>query len=161
MVPRIEVISPKFLVGMRVRMSFADNKTGQLFGRFMPRRREIVGCMTDDIFCLQKYPENFDFQNFDPTAEFEKWAAVEVAEGDAVPYEMETFVIPGGMYAVFDHRGGPAAAERTFGYIFGTWLPASGYSIDNRPHFEIIGEKYGDGGPDSEEEVWIPIKSDE
>ena len=34
----------------------------------------------------------------------------------------------------------------------------SKYSIDNRPHFEIIGEKYKNNDPNSEEEIWIPIK---
>jgi AraC family transcriptional regulator len=30
--------------------------------------------------------------------------------------------------------------------------------LDNRPHFEILGEKYKQGSPDSEEEIWIPVK---
>lgn len=161
MVPRIEVMSPKLLVGMRIRMSFADNRTGQLFGSFMPRRKEIASSVTNDIFCLQNYGDDFDFQHLDPTAEFEKWAVVEVADMDSVPAGMETLKLPGGVYAVFDHRGGPATAQQTFRYIFDTWLPASGYAIDNRPHFEILGEKYKGGGPDSEEEVCIPIKSNE
>lgn len=45
-----------------------------------------------------------------------------------------------------------------FQYIFGTWLPASGYYLDNRPHFEILGHKYKNNDPDSEEEIWIPVK---
>ncbi|MGK2861531.1 MAG: GyrI-like domain-containing protein [Chitinophagaceae bacterium] len=45
-----------------------------------------------------------------------------------------------------------------FSYIFNTWLPPSGYDLDNRPHFEILGEKYKNDDPLSEEEIWIPIK---
>ncbi|MFM9945765.1 MAG: GyrI-like domain-containing protein, partial [Bacteroidia bacterium] len=42
--------------------------------------------------------------------------------------------------------------------IYGTWIPNSEYNLDNRPHFEILGEKYKNNHPDSEEEIWIPIK---
>jgi AraC family transcriptional regulator len=34
----------------------------------------------------------------------------------------------------------------------------SAYDLDNRPHFEILGEKYKNESPDSEEELWIPVK---
>jgi AraC family transcriptional regulator len=29
--------------------------------------------------------------------------------------------------------------------------------LDNRPHFEILGEKYKQGSTDAEEEIWIPV----
>ena len=48
--------------------------------------------------------------------------------------------------------------SKTFQYIFGTWMPDSGYKWDNRPQFEILGEKYKNNDPSSEEEIWIPIK---
>lgn len=32
------------------------------------------------------------------------------------------------------------------------------YEIDFRPHFEILGEKYKNNDPGSEEEVWIPVR---
>ncbi|MDP5096829.1 MAG: GyrI-like domain-containing protein [Flavobacterium sp.] len=37
-------------------------------------------------------------------------------------------------------------------------MPNSEYQLDNRPHFEILGAKYKNNAPDSEEEIWIPIK---
>jgi AraC family transcriptional regulator len=30
--------------------------------------------------------------------------------------------------------------------------------LDNKPHFEIMGDQYKNEDPDSEEELWIPIK---
>jgi AraC family transcriptional regulator len=30
--------------------------------------------------------------------------------------------------------------------------------LDQRPHVEVMGEKYKNNDPDSEEEIWIPIK---
>jgi AraC family transcriptional regulator len=71
---------------------------------------------------------------------------------------MEPLALPGGLYAVFLYHGAASQADQTFQYIFGTWIPNSGYSLDNRPHFEILGKKYKNEDPDSEEEIWIPIK---
>ncbi|MBN2009772.1 hypothetical protein JW960_10555 [candidate division KSB1 bacterium] len=39
--PRFETLSEKCLIGQRVKMSFTDNKTFQLWRGFMPRRKEI------------------------------------------------------------------------------------------------------------------------
>ena len=71
---------------------------------------------------------------------------------------METFTLIGGLYVVFLYQGIASAGAKTFQYILGTWLPNSEYTLDNRPHFEILGEKYKNEDPSSEEEIWIPIK---
>jgi AraC family transcriptional regulator len=75
-----------------------------------------------------------------------------------VPDGMETLTAPGGLYAVFLYQGPANAAPETYQYIFGTWLPTSDYALDNRPHFAVMGEKYKNNDPSSEEELWIPIK---
>lgn len=123
----------------------------------MPRRKEIGNAIGTDLYSAQQYPEGF-FAHFNPMAEFDKWAAVEVSDFDTIPNGMEALVIPGGLYAVFIHIGGPATAETTFTYIMRDWLPKSGYQLDTRAHFEILGNKYKNDDPNSEEEVWIPIK---
>lgn len=82
----------------------------------------------------------------------------EVSNLSIIPEGMEPFVLKGGLYAVFNYKGNQQQAAAAFQYIFGTWLPASHYTVDNRPHFEILGDKYKNGDPDSEEEIWIPIK---
>jgi len=38
-------------------------------------------------------------------------------------------------------------------YIFSDWLPKSDYELDEKPHFEILGEKYKNDDPNSEEEI--------
>lgn len=62
------------------------------------------------------------------------------------------------MYAVFFYRGNGNNAEETFRYILDTWLTKSEYMLDNRPHFEVLGEKYKKNDSTSEEEIWIPVK---
>ena len=138
-------------------MSFADNKTASLWSSFMPRRKEIKNNIGTELYSVQVYAPLF-FDQFDPKAEFAKWATVEVTDYDKVPNGMEPFILPGGLYAVFLYHGSSGAAAGVFQYIFSIRLPQSGYILDNRPHFEILGEKYKNDDPDSEEEIWIPVK---
>lgn len=158
MTPTIQNITSKKLIGKHCAMSFAENKTFQLWSSFMPRRKEIKNTVDNtNMYSLQFYGTGF-FTNFNPQVQFEKWAAIEVSNFDFVPDELETLVIPGGQYAVFNYKGSHNNGHDVFSYILGEWLPASGYELDNRPHFEILGPKYKNGDPDSEEQIWIPIK---
>lgn len=156
--PRIETLSETKLVGKRIKMSMSDNKTVQLWQSFMPLRKTIKDSLTSDLFSMQVYDPSFDFRDFDPEAFFDKWAAVEVAGFDNVPDAMETYILEAGLYAVFLYKGAASGGPQIFRYIFETWLHASVYDPDSRPHFEILGEKYKNNDPESEEEIWIPIK---
>jgi AraC family transcriptional regulator len=158
MVPRIETLSSKKLVGKRMTMTFSMDKTFDLWRSFMPLRKVIHNVVNTDLYSLQIYPTGF-FDRIDPTVTFEKWAAVEVADFYIVPGDLMTLNLPGGLYAIFPYKGLPTEAAGTFQFIIGTWIPNSGYLLDNRPHFEILGEKYKTDDPDSEEEIWIPIQS--
>jgi AraC family transcriptional regulator len=138
-------------------MSLVDNKTFELWRSFMPHRKSIRKALSSNLISLQTYDPVY-FEQFDPRRPFTKWAAVEVDDFDHIPEGMETFTLPGGQYAVFHHRGPASAGGATFQYIFKTWLPYSEYVLDNRAHFEVLGEKYKNNEPDSEEEVWIPVR---
>jgi AraC family transcriptional regulator len=156
---RLVTLKEKKLVGMRLTMSLANNKTGDLWKGFMPRRREISNSISVDLVSMQVYNLTY-FSEFDPANEFEKWAAMEVSDFDHVPEHMQTFTLVGGLYAVFDYKGS-STDNSILQYIFGNWLPNSDYVLDNRPHFELLGEKYKNSDPASEEEIWIPIKRKE
>ena len=71
--------------------------------------------------------------------------------------ELNTLLLESGLYAVFDYKGSSSDTS-IYEYIFFNWLPNSKYKVDNRPHFEILGNKYKNNDPNSEEEIWIPIK---
>jgi len=159
--PTIRQLTRKKIIGMRIKSSVANDKTVELWRGFMPRRNEIQQKVSSDFFSMQVYPPNFNFQNLDVTTEFEKRAGVEVHNFDEVPVDMETFVIDEGLYAVFNYKGNSNQAASFFQYIFTRWLPSSGYDLDNRVHFEILGEKYKNNDSESEEEVWIPIRTKE
>jgi AraC family transcriptional regulator len=131
MSPRIEIVQSKKLIGKRMTLSYADYKIGQLWGSFMPDRKHITNPLTNELIALTLYTADH-FTNFELTNEFEKWACVEV--------------------------GSSAEIAAFYRSIFEEWLPNSNYTLDQRPHVEVMGEKYKNNEPDSEEEIWIPIK---
>jgi len=154
---RIESTREKKLVGIRMKMSLTKNMTRELWHSFMVRKSGIRNTVGSDLYSMQVYDPLY-FTGFDPTAEFEKWAAIEVTDFDSIPEKMESFTLPEGLYAVFVHKGAASAGPVTFQFIFGTWLPGSEYDLDDRPHFELLGDNYRNDDPDSEEEIWIPVK---
>jgi AraC family transcriptional regulator len=156
MMPRIEKLDDKKLIGRRLTMSLANNKTGELWKSFMPRRNDILNKRTTDMISMQVYKPTH-FSDFKPTNEFEKWASIEVTNFDNIPNDMETYNLTGGLYAVFDYKG-LSTDNSIFEYIFGTWLPSSEYDLDDRPHFEVIGDNYKNNDLTSEEEIWIPVR---
>jgi len=158
MEPRIELLAEKKLVGKRLNMTLSNDRTFELWHSFMPHRKEIKNNVSTDLFCLQVYNKNLDFKEFNPQTEFEKWAAIEVTNFNDIPDSMETYTLKGGLYAVFIHKGAPSSFQITFQFIFNEWLPKSEYELDNREHFDLMGEKYKNDNPNSEEEIWVPIK---
>ncbi|MGC2237258.1 MAG: GyrI-like domain-containing protein [Pyrinomonadaceae bacterium] len=159
MFPDIKTTGEIKLIGMRERMSFAENRTFELWREFMPRRFEVENALPNRLYSVQIYDIAPYSEKFNMHTEFEKWAAVEVSEFIQTPEGMETHILSGGEYAVFDYKGTPEMFHKTAQYIFLEWLPASGFELDAREHFEILGEKYlGSNNPESEEEIWIPVK---
>ncbi len=157
MEPRIEILEPKKLIGIHQEMSLAENKTSELWQKFMPRRNWVKNRLTSDYISMQIYRENQNTM-FSPTTLFKKWAAVEVLNHEDIPDNMEPYSLDGGRYAVFIHKGPASSFPNTMQYIFGNWLPESKYELDNREHFEVLPVGYSAVDPEAQEEVWIPIK---
>jgi AraC family transcriptional regulator len=154
---RIENLPDKKLVVLTQKMSISENKTFLLWNSFMKRKGEIQNAIGSDLFSIQIYESDY-FDRFNPKKEFLKMAGVEITSFGNIPDRMEAFVLKSGKYAVFEYKGNPKNGGEAFQYIFQEWLPNSGFSLDNRPHFEILGTKYKNESDESEEEIWIPIK---
>lgn len=154
--PGIKTIAEMKLVGVRLTMSLEKNRTGELWQSFMPRRKEVRDVIGANLYSMQVYDPLY-FEAFNPRKEFQKWAAVEVKDFSTVPRGMETYTLQEGRYAIFHYKG-PSTDPAIFQYIFASWLPNSAYCLDNRPHFEILGEKYKNADPESEEQICIPVK---
>lgn len=156
MKPSIEILAEKKLIGSKCSMSFENYNITELWKNFMPRRKEIKSAISPKLISMAIYKPSH-FIDFKPANEFEKWATVEVINFENVPDDLETFILPGGLYAVFKYKG-LNTDNSIYHFIFNSWLPTSGYALDDRPHFEILGEKYKNNDPSSEELICIPIK---
>ena len=92
MQPQLKFLSERNLIGTRMTMTFAHNKTAELWKNFMPRRHEIVNNVDTLLYSMQLYSSSL-FDAFNPNMEFEKWAAMEVTNFTTLPHGMETFVL--------------------------------------------------------------------
>jgi len=156
--PSMLEIPPKKLVGMRIKTSLAEQRTQELWQQFKSRLKEIDRGAFEGYYSIQYFPKDLTFQDFHPHTLFEKWAAVEVAHFENIPVGMESHLLAGGKYAVFIHHGPVSTAQQTLQYIFEDWLPNSGFELDNRAHFEFMGEDYRPLDPNATEAFWIPIQ---
>lgn len=144
------------LVGVRQALSAGASTTAALWGRFMPRRHEIAHRVDERLISLRVY-HAVPPSALAASTPFDEWAVAEVSEAGRVPSGMEALELRAGLYAVFVHRGPAAAFAATARWIYGTWLPASAYALDGRPHLAVMGPGYRPDDPLAEEEVWIPV----
>jgi AraC family transcriptional regulator len=156
MIPRIELLPKKDLVGKKITMSLLNNRTTDLWKNFMPSRKQIISMKGSELYSVEVYEPGY-FDVFNPAAIFDKWAAVEVTSLMNIPEGMASLQLEG-LYAVFMHFGPASEGSGTYKYIFQTWLPHSGYCIDHRPHFALMDNRYKGEDPESQEEIWIPVR---
>lgn len=156
--PRIVVQGPKCLIGFSQEMCYADDQTGNLWRKFMPRRKEIKHLISEDKYSLQIFGDDF-WATGDENTPFTKWAGMVVSSDDDIPPGMKALKLTGGTYAVFIHMGRSGDFPATLKFILEDWMPRSGYEPDSsRPQYEVLGSKYINDDPASEEEVWFPVK---
>lgn len=156
LIPTIEHFSDLQLVGLSLEVSVAHNTTGLLWSRFGPRIKDIENKTANYKLSLQEYPIDY-FKEFSPDKSFIKWALVPVSDLSSIPEGLASFTLKKGLYAVFKYKG-PSNDPSIFQYIFSKWLPNSEYVLDNRPHFELLGEQYKNNDAHSEEKIYIPVK---
>tara|TARA_R110002073_G_scaffold14656_4_gene59503 strand:- start:414 stop:869 length:456 start_codon:yes stop_codon:yes gene_type:complete len=143
---------------MRAAMSMVQDATAGLWQRFMPRRNEVTNTIGEALYSVQNFEGLSGFENFTADTVFEKWAAVEVRDHEAVPAGMEAFLLRAGHYAVFDHQGPPSQFPKTLQFIFSEWMPQSKWQLDDREHFEVLLPGWRADDPEAREEVWIPVR---
>lgn len=159
MFSKIIKVPEKKLIGLSTELSLANDTTAALWQKFMPQRSTIKNRVDDNFYSMQVYTNGLSLDNFTPQTSFTKWATVEVDSFSEIPSGLDTYLLSGGLYAVFRYKGLPKDFPTTLQYIFQEWLPKSGYTLDNREHFEVLGKDYKRNDPSSEEDIYIPIKA--
>ena len=78
------------------------------------------------------------------------------ADGASLPPGMARLDVPAGDYAVFEFAFGQLG--EAYPFIFGSWLPGSGYVQDARPLLERYGTDFCPDQPASPMQVRVPVR---
>ncbi len=153
-------IKEKKIIGMKTGTSLKNSRIADLWTKFACRIGEIQNRTDKNNYYEFRIPEeDFDLNKFTEDTEFFEFAGVEVSDFEYIPDEMLSQTIPGGDYAVFTHKGKTEDLFKIYEYIWGTWVPNSGFNVDLRYDFELYGERFkGPGNIDSEIDIHIPVK---
>lgn len=153
---RIEELEAFKVLGHKMKMSQAEKNSQELWKSFITKLKFHGLFNGQDMYSIEIYNKNY-FSDFNPLNKYEKWAAVKFENIRNLPKDMEILSIPKGKYMVFDYKGNSTEAFKVYQYIYTEWLPKSPFILDSRPHFALMGEKYKNNDPSSEEEIWIPV----
>ncbi|MEP7235525.1 MAG: GyrI-like domain-containing protein [Ignavibacteriota bacterium] len=124
---------------------------------FTKRNSEISNSIGHSVYGIEDYSRDFDMNN----GGFPKYyyiASLEVGMLINIPAGMKGKEIPAANYAVFSYRGALSGLHDFFGFIYGEWMPKSGYSMDPKLSldFECYNEPVMDMN-DAQVEIWVPI----
>lgn len=126
---------------------------------------DLSGLWADFLQLVPRVPQIVPVPLFGvvtPAAEDEEeliyLAAGEVgAECSNLPPPLVTTAVPGGHYAVFEHRGPAHLVDKTVDYIYGTWLMRSGHRHTRGPDLEIYGDDWQPENDNSIMHYAIPV----
>ena len=137
-----------------------QNEVGKLWGRFNTYYDNNPQRFKDAVNPKVAWELHITTNEYEETKEYYVMVGVEVSEIADLPLPIFVKVLPAGQYAVFTLKG----EEMTKNWgdaIYKEWLPASDYE----EAFQCTIERYdedrfkGWGEPDSEVEIWVPVKA--
>jgi AraC family transcriptional regulator len=154
--PTIREVEPFLVAGIRER--FDDESKHQipaLWGRFLGVLSRIPHVRMGAAYGLCLHPSPLD-------GSFHYAAAVEVERADRLPPGVIAEAIPRQTYAVFTHHFRSTAhheeLQPTIRWIWGTWLPASGYGSVPAPDFERYPPGFQPATADGSIELYLPVR---
>jgi predicted transcriptional regulator YdeE len=150
MEPRIVERAAFTVVGLHYRGKNENNEIPQMWQAFGPRVGEIPHMAQPHV--AYGISANMD----ESTGEFDYIAGFEVSGAEDLPEGMVRWDVPAGTYAVFSTTL-PGIGE-TFRHAYHTWMPQAGYQSTGGPDFEVYDERFDPEDPDSEFDLYIPIK---
>jgi AraC family transcriptional regulator len=149
MEPRI-ISRPAFTVAGLVHRGTVDGeKIAALWGQFGPRMGELQPVIEPDV--SYGVMANYD----EATGEFDYVAASQVPSAEGLPQGFVPVGFPASDWAVFTTT--MPEMGQMYPYIYGTWLPKSGYQHGPAPEFELYGPGFEPSDPASEFEIYIPV----
>lgn len=156
--PKILPIKTIKMVGCKLLMNLAEDKTSLLWEMFMSRCCNIKKRKNNMLYSIQFYEKDTNFMSFERLKKYENWAAVEVESFTDIPQGLESLIVPSGLYARFIYQGLAANFSQYLQQMIYDWLVKSPFDIDNRPHFMVMAADYSPIDFHAQEEVWLPIQ---
>ncbi|MDK9701209.1 MAG: GyrI-like domain-containing protein [bacterium] len=160
--PRIVKLDSFQVVGIEGKSSMKNNQIPKYWEMFIPREKEVKAIADPNIsygFCFMD-DEQCDEENEE--TEFTVFIGLPVTKVDQIPDGMKYRTIPACEYVVFTHKGkfNPNGLQRSYGYIYGVWLPKSNLKIESRFNFEYYekGRFKGVDNDDTEIDIYVPLK---
>jgi AraC family transcriptional regulator len=129
----------------------------EAWAEFSKRSHEIKHAKLPGVYGIEDYSRDFDMNK----GGFPKYyyiAGYEVNELADIPAGMTGKEIPAANYAVFTYEGPISGIHEFFGFIYGEWMPKSGYSMD--PKLSLDFEHYAEPNMDMNAvhlEIWVPV----
>lgn len=156
--PRIEFMQEMNIAGLRGEISLKNNQLPKLWDRFrrlqdqipdpVAAERVLGVCDTD----LSVYDE-------DGNVMFRHIVGTAVSKFENTPGMFVKKTLKAGRYAVFTHTGCLSQLEKTYDYIWGTWLLSTKEKLDSRADFELYDHRFrGFDSPDTQIDIYIPIQ---
>jgi AraC family transcriptional regulator len=149
MEPKIISKDAFIVAGLTHRGKADGEKISELWGKFFARCGELQGVRAPDVSfgVMADYDE--------ATEEFDYIAGVEVASGENLPQGFVATRFRPSEWAVFTTT--LPDMGQAYGFIYGAWLPESGYQHGPAPEFELYGPTFDPSKPESPVDIYIPI----
>ncbi|MEM7365044.1 MAG: AraC family transcriptional regulator [Pseudomonadota bacterium] len=119
-----------------------------LWQRFVPYIGTIAGQQTDGTYGVCCDHDNGMTYS----------AAVAVEPNAHIPEGLTEITIPGGLYAVFTHRGEITAIRDTVAWIWNDWLPNNQeYQSRGTPDFEYYDDRFDPETATGDVDIYVPL----
>lgn len=149
------------IIGFKCSNTMRKIRIPALWRKFIQERNKIENMIDGTTYGIYLYDTKIEKIEITDELEFEYLAGVEVTQVNRIPTGMTVHRIPARKYAVFTHRGRLMELQKTYDYIYKTWLPGSGMDFLPAEHFEYHGPNFTGDTPESETQVYIPIKTEQ
>lgn len=155
---QIKTIEPFEIIGFSTKSTFSDDgrKTSLLWQKFLPLKMTNNLLAKENVYSVSKpLDANFSFEN--KNSKVEKIIGINASSEKLAIFD--SFMIDGGQYGIFCHRGRADRFSETLKTIVTNVLPSEGYTYDKmRNRFEILTVDYCPTDENATETIWVPIK---
>lgn len=154
--PEILMLEEMKVAGLRGSTSLSDNRLPKLWEQFLCSYPDFYHSTGTGYGICETRQTTY---TKDGDVSFSVMVGSPVNGCVNVPPALIRKTLRAGRYAVFTHRGTFANLFKTYQYIYGTWLPATGEELDDREDFEVYEREVKSfDDPGNEVKIFIPIK---